>query len=216
MKRLLVKKVAIEGELPDLEKVSQLLDQLDAESIDTLNWSDYQYQPGVQFKIAHNNREIFIKYFVNETHVKAEKKNSNEMVCEDSCVEFFVEPVQNGPYYNFEFNPIGTCLLGKGTGRHDSKVVDTELIDKIRRFSTMGSVPFSEMSGELHWELIVAIPKSILGIKNDDPLSGLTFRANFYKCGDQLTQPHYLTWNPVETENPDYHRPEFFGELLFE
>ncbi|MBT5542155.1 MAG: hypothetical protein HOK34_04920, partial [Gammaproteobacteria bacterium] len=29
-------------------------------------------------------------------------------------------------------------------------------------------------------------------------------------------KPHYLTWNPVETSNPDFHRPEFFGKLIFE
>ena len=41
-----------------------------------------------------------------------------------------------------------------------------------------------------------------------------TMRANFYKCGDQSTVVHYSTWNPVETEKPDYHRPEFFGKII--
>ncbi|HPH75320.1 MAG TPA: carbohydrate-binding family 9-like protein, partial [Bacteroidales bacterium] len=26
---------------------------------------------------------------------------------------------------------------------------------------------------------------------------------------------HFVTWNPVGTEKPDYHRPEFFGILKF-
>jgi len=30
-----------------------------------------------------------------------------------------------------------------------------------------------------------------------------------------LSNPHYVTWNPVGTEQPDYHRPEYFGELKF-
>jgi len=46
-------------------------------------------------------------------------------------------------------------------------------------------------------------------------LKGKTFRANFYKCGDMLTVPHYVTWNPVGTENPDYHQPKYFGLLKF-
>jgi len=46
-------------------------------------------------------------------------------------------------------------------------------------------------------------------------LKGKIFRANFYKCGDKLTVPHYVTWNPVGTENPDYHQPEHFGLLKF-
>ena len=40
-------------------------------------------------------------------------------------------------------------------------------------------------------------------------------KANFYKCGDKLSVPHYLSWNPVTTEKPDFHRPEYFGLLEF-
>ena len=42
-----------------------------------------------------------------------------------------------------------------------------------------------------------------------------TSRANFYKYGDILTIPHYVTWNQVGTEKPDYHQPEYFGLLKF-
>jgi hypothetical protein len=47
-------------------------------------------------------------------------------------------------------------------------------------------------------------------------LSGLRAKANFYKCGDGLTVPHFVTWAPISTEKPDYHRPEFFDWLEFE
>ena len=46
-------------------------------------------------------------------------------------------------------------------------------------------------------------------------LKGKTIRANFYKCGDKLTVPHYLTWSTVGTPKPDFHRPEFFGMVRF-
>ena len=35
------------------------------------------------------------------------------------------------------------------------------------------------------------------------------------KCGDDLTVPHFLSWNPIKTEKPDFHRPEFFGTVKF-
>lgn len=38
-------------------------------------------------------------------------------------------------------------------------------------------------------------------------------KANFYKCGDGLTVPHYLSWSPIVTEKPDFHRPEFFNQI---
>ena len=40
-------------------------------------------------------------------------------------------------------------------------------------------------------------------------------RANFYKCGDLTKHEHYISWNSVECEEPDFHRPEYFCELIF-
>ncbi|MBK6284429.1 MAG: hypothetical protein IPF54_18980 [Draconibacterium sp.] len=29
-------------------------------------------------------------------------------------------------------------------------------------------------------------------------------------------EPHFVTWNPIGTENPDYHCPQYFGKVQFE
>ena len=71
------------------------------------------------------------------------------MVCEDSCVEFFVSPSDDGIYYNLEFNPIGTALMGSGHGRHDSTRADARIVEGIRRLTTMGDEP-SERSAETY------------------------------------------------------------------
>lgn len=47
-------------------------------------------------------------------------------------------------------------------------------------------------------------------------MDGQTIKANFYKCGDELQTPHFLSWNPINIEKPDFHRPDFFGSLEFE
>ena len=80
----------------------------------------------------------------------------------------------------------------------------------------MGTLPFDEKTGDQKWELTIAIPVEAFAGKDIQTLAGRVFKANFYKCGDKLTRPHYLTWNPVGTENPDYHRPEYFGTIEFE
>jgi hypothetical protein len=217
MQTILVPYLAFSSQMPEMVEISRALDKLgEGYAIDRVNWPGYEYQPKVRFTIAYGEKEIYLKYYVDEQYVMAQKSNTNEPVCEDSCVEFFVSPDSDGIYYNFEFNPVGTCLLGKGTGRADSKKVDPEYISKIRRLGSMGTVPFDEKAGDQHWELTVAIPVDAFAGKDIKTLSGKEFRANFYKCGDKLTQPHYLTWNPIGTENPDYHRPEYFGTLQFE
>lgn len=217
MKFIRVNNLGVYDGLPDLAEISARLDKLSSEfSIDTVNWKEFNYRPDVKFVIAYSNSELFIKYYVKEDFVKAEKSSDNEMVCEDSCVEFFVAPSDDGVYMNFEFNSIGVCYMGSGTGRHDSKPVDKSLVERVRRYSSLGSGTFPEKAGRQEWELTVAIPLDLLFDKEYADLKGKRIKANFYKCGDMLTRPHYLTWSEVLTDEPDYHRPEYFGELLFD
>lgn len=216
MKTIEVSKLNTTEKIPSMAEVSARLDELgEGHAIDTVNWKDFSYKPGVRFNIAWGENEIYIKYYVRESNVKAEKSKTNEMVCEDSCVEFFVSPSDDGLYYNLEFNPIGTALMGSGHGRHDSTRADARFVDGIRRLTSMGDAPFGEISGDLQWTITLAIPLETFFHHKTGSLKGKSFRANFYKCGDKLSNPHFITWNPVGTEKPDYHRPEYFGVLKF-
>lgn len=216
MHTIKVRKLNSEKVFPPMAEVSARLDELGkGHVIGTVNWEVFTYRPDVRFNIAWGDRELYIKYYVRESNVKAEKRLTNEMVCEDSCVEFFVSPADDGIYYNFEFNPIGTALLGSGHGRHDSVRADADIVSCIRRLTTMGNEPFAEISGDIRWSLTLAIPFETFFHHKIGILKGKSFRANFYKCGDELSNPHYVTWNPVCTEKPDFHRPEYFGVLAF-
>lgn len=216
MKTLRVIKLEHVSDHPPMEEISALLDGLNVRHrIGELNWRGNGYSPEANFSIARTRNEILLKYYVRETWFKAEKTKTNQEVYEDSCVEFFVSPSDDGIYYNFEFNAIGTCLMGAGTGRHDRKRADSSVIDEIRRLASAGNSPVSEIQGDFAWTLTLAIPFSTLIYHNMDVREGSIFRANFYKCGDKLKMPHYITWNPVGTEKPDFHRPEFFGSLEF-
>ena len=54
----------------------------------------------------------------------------------------------------------------------------------------------------------------IYGVDKEVFKVGYEFKGNFYKCGDETEIEHYLMWNRVETEKPDYHRPEYFGKFI--
>ena len=216
MRVIEVRELNLETVCPGMPEVSARLDELGkGHRIDRINWKDFDYKPEARFNIAYGTEEIYIKYYIREKGTKAEKSRTNEMVCEDSCVEFFVSPAEDGIYYNIESNPIGTILMGSGHGRHDSVMADSGIVDNIRRLTTMGSQPFAEIKGDISWSLTLAIPLKTFFRHNIDRIKGKSFRANFYKCGDKLSVPHYVTWNEVKTEKPDYHRPEFFGILKF-
>ena len=216
MKVAEVKRTELRSDYPSLKEISDSLDHQEKRiRIDTINWRDYNYKPEVGLSITYSGHEIFLKYYVNESYFKAEKTESNQMVCEDSCVEFFVSPEDDGIYYNLEFNGIGTCLLGSGTERANSVRANPEIISKIRRVSSEGKKPFKEKVGENIWTITIAVPFEVFFHHKIRDLKGKTFKANFYKCGDMLSVPHYVTWNPVGTEKPDYHQPEYFGALKF-
>jgi len=204
------------ADFPGLDDISERLDSLHPRNaIDVLNWEGFDYKPDVKFSIAYTRHEILLKYYVTEQWFKAEKTETNQEVYEDSCVEFFVAPPDDWIYYNIELNAIGTCLMGSGTERSNRIRVAPGIISSIRRSGSSGVNRISEKSDEYSWTITIAIPFNVFIHSEVKELKGRIFRANFYKCGDKLRVPHYLTWNPVRTEKPDFHRPEFFGLLKF-
>lgn len=200
------------------DKVSQLLEERAAiYSINSVNWKKYPYRPTVSFRIAHSNNEIWLKYYVEEKNIMATVTDTNGAVHKDSCVEFFFDPLGDGNYYNFEFNCIGTTHLAFGAGRSDRQFLAPETIEAyIGVQSSLGTKILTERTADHSWEMTVVIPAKILGHNPGIKLKGLSAKGNFYKCGDATAAPHYLSWNPIRTENPDFHRPEFFGNLVFE
>ena len=215
MKELFIKKLKPSKKMT-LQEVGHLLDtQTVANPIDALNWKDYSYKPKVLFRIGHTENEICLKYEVDEKHILAQETRTNGEVYKDSTCEFFIS-VDGRNYYNFEFSCIGTIHLAHGPGRGNRTFVPEELIKKIRIESTLGTQPFAEKTGNFHWELVVCIPAEVFRFDSIKSFNGLKATANFYKCGDGTATPHYITWNPVETSQPDYHRPEYFGKVIFE
>lgn len=216
-KKLIVTEIEHHGKA-SLEEVSKLLEeQTELNTIDVLNWDAFSYAPEVKFRIARNKNDIWLKYYVTEENILAERTDTNSAVSRDSCVEFFFDPLGDGNYYNFEFNCIGTIHLAYGPGRGNRKYVDPEVIGKyIKTESTLGKKPFAEKKGGHTWEMTIIIPAEVLTHNKGITLKGLDAKSNFYKCGDDTARKHYITWNPIKTETPDYHRPEYFGDLVFE
>ena len=212
MKEINIKKVNIAGDAP----WSQVLESLDIvpwNVIDTVNWAEYDYCPQVQFRMAYCDSAFLLQYRVREQSVRAVASADNGEVWKDSCVEFFVTPANDDIYYNFEFNCAGVCLLAAGDSRHEREAAQPEMVSLIRRMPSLGRQPFDERKSETEWDLTLVIPHTCLFKHPGFSPAGKTLRANFYKCGDDLTVPHFLSWNPIKTENPDFHRLDFFGTI---
>jgi len=186
-------------------------------TVGCVNWpDDFPDRPEVRFRIAHSGDEIYIKYYVTEQAVRAVYDADNNRPWEESCVEFFVVPSGregDQSYYNLEMSCLGYGILHGGP-KGDRSAAD---VGRVRRLGSLARPSFGVREGEgpYSWTLTVAIPVDIYK-DAAKPLSGSTLRGNFYKCGDKLPRPHYLSWSPIDTPRPSFHEPGFFGELHFE
>lgn len=193
------------------EELHSVLNRLKRNSLKFHLWKiGDNIQPKASFCLAHNNRCVFLKFFIEEQEIRANITETNGPVWEDSCVEFFVLFDESG-YYNFEFNCIGTVLAAFGKNRNERTFLSDELLKKIET-----STRLTKNENGFYWEMAIMFPLEIFIKQSLQSLSGVSCKANFYKCGDGLPQPHYLSWNNIESDIPDFHLPQYFGEIIFE
>jgi hypothetical protein len=199
----------------DMADVSNFL-ELNEEKhhIGCRNWVDkYHFQPLAAFTIAYSDKYIYVDFYVRGNNLRAVNHTNNSPVAEDSCVEFFLSIPESKEYWNFEFNCIGTVNAShRETRENPTRLTDCE-IAQIKRFASCGTVPFEEKEGIHSWNLMIAIPFSLIGL--DATNLPELIKGNFYKCGSKTSTPHLLSWSPIEYPKPDFHRPEFFGTIEF-
>ena len=213
MKQLSIPEIVWDN--PKVEELSVQFENFSVPSclIDVINWEAYPYCPEVSFRIAHNSEAILLNYRINESDVKAVFDCDNGRVWEDSCVEFFIS-FNEESYYNIECNCIGKLLIAKGSGRERRVFLPEVLLKNVGRWSSLGELPIENHSGD--WEISLVVPKEIFYQEKINTFTSVKAKGNFYKCGDCLQTPHFLSWNPIQSETPDFHRPDFFGQLQFE
>lgn len=183
------------------------------ESVDVVNWETYPYKPIVAFDIARSRENLYIRFFVKGNSLKAVYDVDNSPVHQDSCVEFFMKKPEDQNYMNFEFNCIGTCDAARRESRDSKSSLSAEEYATIRRYSSLERTPFVEKKGVHSWELVVAIPFRLMGLDPDHLPEKIL--GNFYKCADDTDFPHFVSWSPIDLPEPNFHCPQFFGEIYF-
>ena len=143
-----------------------------------------------------------------ESDIRAEYTEPLSPVCQDSCLEFFFMPEGEDRYFNYEINPNGCLYIGFGHGRSDSTALYREDMQDLFAIEADRT--------EDGWEVYYQIPVTFLQLFYPEYSFSGILRANVYKCGDLTSHKHYLSWNAIESEKPDFHRPEDFGMMVFD
>lgn len=176
--------------------------------IDTRLWTP-ETDISATAQVCYDEAALYVRLCAKEKDIRAEETGRIGVPSKDSCLEFFFSPCDGDTrYFNFEFNPALCMHIGFGTCRYDS----ARLLPK-----SSANINPSVTRTEDGWELTYQIPYTFIKMffPNFAAAPGKKMRANFYKCGELTPTEHYFAWNPVDNPTPDFHRPEFFGELIF-
>ncbi len=175
-------------------------------------------------KLAYQDRALTGCFFVEDPCFLARYQGFQQPVFKDSCVELFLQPHGQGGYFNFEFNALGAMLLywiedpvREGSGFRRYTILPAAHCQQVEITPSLTKPVDAENPRPLAWSLGFRIPISLLEIYAGKlaPLSGQHWRGNAYKCGDETSHPHWVSWAPVGGEL-DFHQPDYFGDFLFE
>ncbi len=207
-------------------KIDAVWDKVPWKNIRPISISNYMGEkpghiPFTQAKLAYDNYAVYVIFRVEDRYVKAVHENNQESICKDSCVEFFFSPHNNSSegYFNLEMNCGGVFLFNyQITPKSERTEISDGDMQLIEVAHTLPKIIKKEIKNKTTWVVEYSIPFSVL--QNYDsfsaPQKGTVWRANFYKCADHTSHPHWLTWAPVDNPTPNFHLPGFFGAIEFQ
>ena len=172
-------------------------------------WDTNGYTPDVHFTLDVLEDAFLLHIETHESNPRREEQHHLNYVHYDSCVEWFVNfaPAICDKYFNFEINANGTLYAAFRKNRSEFTLLELEDMNLLQIEPTIL---------EEKWLIDFKVPFTFIQkyIPNFEFKEGMTIRCNFYKCGDRTEYPHFGIWNPVLLEKPDFHRPEFFKEIV--
>ncbi|WP_411966176.1 carbohydrate-binding family 9-like protein [Haloferax sp. YSMS24] len=193
--------------------------------LEEFTWYELGPKPMTTGKALYDEDALYLWFDVEDQHISAEVTSLNGPTYQDSSVEFFAQPSpkSNGKYFNFEVNCCGQFKLGwqepgwdeRGVGRD---LISPELAEYITLSTSISGTTKEPSSDDESWWIAVKLPfdvlRSFTGL-DITPSKGTTWRGNFCRSGVESASQKG-TWNPIETEVPMYHTPNYFGRLQFD
>lgn len=186
-------------------------------NVNQVNWREgFPEMPEVTVEVSNTAEELLLRYRVKGEQLRAVTTEDHGPVWEDSCVEFFCQVPGEAYYYNFECNCIGAMVASRRRGRsEDVQPFAAEEMARIGRKCSFPRVAFEERDGVFEWQVELEIPLDLI-FRNRKPDFPQPLKVNFYKCADKTKKPHFLSWQPIPLPKPDFHCPQFFGEITLE
>jgi alpha-galactosidase len=183
-----------------------------SQSLVTKYWSGKAAPPGRQFtaKLLWSDTALYVRFDASQDEPLAVSETANlakktiGLWDRDVC-EIFIAPdaSQRNKYFEFETAPNGEWVdiaieatsLGRQTDwDYTSQMTSAAKIEKDRVV----------MAIRIPWEAFGARPRV-----------GDVWLGNLFRCVGEGPTRGYLAWQPTESEKPNFHVPDKFGEFRF-
>jgi hypothetical protein len=177
----------------------------------TYPWDKNGYKPDVTYELGVDDMGFHMYIKAKERNPRRVETEHQKMICEDSCVEWFANfmPEACDRYFNFEMNANGATYAAFRKDRYEYQMLTEEDIKEMQIRTEIR---------EEDWIVQYRVPFSLIRkyIPQYQFREGMKISTNFYKCGDKTSMPHYGIWKEFPIEAPDFHLPQFFGEVILE
>jgi hypothetical protein len=180
------------------------------------------HRPVTKVKVLYDEEALHVIFRVADRYVRSVQTDYQAPVCTDSCVEWFAQPRPDKGYINFEVNAGGALLCSyiedptrTPVGFKQFELLPSALGQQVSIVHSLPAVIDPEITQPVDWVVQLRVPLTLFEhyIGKLGALQGQRWQANFYKCGDQTSHPHWAAWSPVQALN--FHQPRDFAPILF-
>lgn len=174
-------------------------------------------RPKVSTKLYLTSEGLNVNFCVQESEPLISVTSQQEpplLTCKDSAVEIFLafSPFEHDEnfqprlneclYTNIEVNAAGICYAEYGMQRNLRYTYNLAQIESLKIKTQITAN---------YWTCDFVIPRSLIrGIIGYDGFTE-TFGLNLYKISETASCEHYVSWQKVKVEKPNFHLPEFFA-----
>ena len=192
--------------------------------VDNFHARSSDHRPSTHVRMLYTPTDLYVSFAVQDQYVRCRHTGYQQMVCEDSCVELFLQPVAGKGYFNVEVNCGGTLLLyyvedatPRAGGDYERyTVLKQQQLEQVRIYHSLPAILERDIAEPTQWRIDLAIPWRLFEphVGKVVPVAGASVRGNCYKCADMSSHPHWASWSPIGAEL-NFHQPAYFGTLTF-
>jgi len=182
-------------------------------------WHTEGEKEATEVRMLWDDTFLYLYYKCDDKWIWAEHYNTNSTTYKDDCIELFWDPnpkdTSRRKYNMFEINCIGNLLsVYVGSGQPIKEKISRILPPHIAQ--TVNGTVNDDSDIDEGWVIEVAVRfEDYTEIYDGStPDEGDMWRIGLNRLGGKTNQQHSM-WSPSQTEKPNFHRPQDFGEIYF-